>query len=50
MKAVMAPYNVVNKDMQRRVKESDITSFFTESSVFSSAIQPMSFHCPDNFQ
>lgn len=49
MKAGTKTYTVC-KDMQKKVKQSNITSIFPEYSIFSSPIQPMSFDYPDNFQ
>ena len=49
MKAGMTPYKVC-KDMQKKVKQSIITSVFPEYSIFSSPIWPMSFDYLDNFQ
>ena len=48
MKAGTTPYKVC-KDMQK-VKQSNITSFVPETSIFPSPIWPMSFDYPDNFQ
>jgi hypothetical protein len=50
MEAVMAPYKDVYKDMQNKAMQPKITSFFTKSSVFPSAMHSISFHHPDNFQ
>jgi len=49
MKAGMTPYKVC-KDMQKKVKLSNITFIFPEYSTFSSPIQLMYFDYPDNFQ
>jgi hypothetical protein len=38
MEAVMPPYKEVYKDMQKKAKQSKITSFFTTASVFLSAM------------
>jgi hypothetical protein len=48
-KAGTPPYKVC-KDMEKKVKQSNITYIFPEYSIFSSPIQPMSFDYPDNFQ
>jgi hypothetical protein len=50
MKAVMAPYKVVYKDMQKKAKQLNITSFLTKSSVSPYDVHSMSFDHPDNFQ
>jgi hypothetical protein len=50
MEAVMAPCKDVCMDMQKKAKQRNITSFFTKSSVSSSAIHSVSFDHPYNFQ